>query len=433
MTAVIMAAFASPVFAYGISPNPPTCTLSSTTLSCDPVTSSGGATRIDGFFLIQMSGGGYTNVLDVGSISTTTYIGPSFDYSELDPDHIYNCNLTGVNHICASGDDGATDIGTCGDVTGVGYGVTVGTADPPSFAGYTDSALYTTAISGICAPPDFDDPVATIITPDDSVDTPFIEEPTINATGASPYYFVAATDVSNSNAGITGVMETQILGEDGTTVICAMTSGVSDSNADGANHYGGKANIFVDGDPSPCAPLGISSPTKHYSVRARFTLTQSGTTYATGDWSEPAIFVVVPVGFVPPIDCSIATGVRNDITCAVQGLVSFLFVPSQSSITGVFSALSGFSGRWPISWISDFYNALIEASTVTPDSLGSIDGGTITTAPNMAWFSSKMQSFYGDWIGGGFIAAIWIGTALSIAKTGLALLGVETVENDDTS
>lgn len=270
-------------------------------------------------------------------------------------------------------------------------------------------------------------PTASVLIPTENA---FIEEPTINALGADPYFFRAVTDVSNTITAVSGVMEIDIIGEDGVTVICHTEAGVSDSNADGFNHYGGVANHVVNGQPDPCAPLGVSSPTKHYSARARFTLTHSSVTYETGPWSPLVNFTVVPVGFIPPVDCSVAEGVRNDITCAVQGLVSFLFTPSQSSVTGVFNALNGFKTRWPISWISGTIDAFIAATDVESDDLGAVAAGNMTTAPNMAWWSEKMRSFYGDWLGGGFIAAIWIGTAIAIARTGLTMLGIDQNEND---
>jgi len=262
-----------------------------------------------------------------------------------------------------------------------------------------------------------ENPVATVLIPTDGAD---VQQQDINAVGAAAYYFTVASDVLSTEYPneSSAVLDVEVYNDDGTTLFCAMEGTANSSDIDGSYHYGGQVNQFVNGTPDVCPNFPLSGEGESYKIQARWTFN------ATGAWSEVGTFAVRPYGWTPPIDC---TGAELFSPCWFQNTLSFLFSPSEGSVSALFATLDSFTGKWPFSWFTDSFDVFVGAVNQTPADLGEVHAGNYLTGdyPNGAWYVSNLTSLYGDWAGGATAAFIWIGALISIGRAGKRFLNID--------
>jgi len=239
----------------------------------------------------------------------------------------------------------------------------------------------------------------------------------INAFGSEAFYFGVTTNLNVAeNTGENGDYELNIY--DSTPVLfCTMTVENSLNAPDGTN-YGALMNHKVDGDPDPCPNFEIGDYTA--SATAEFdglalSAISATTAFSVGTYSSDA-----------PIDCPDDPSIFS--SCWLQNILTFVFQPSENRVDALFAMLGELSGKWPISWFTDGFDALADSLDQTAVDYGEPDAGNffIGDYPNIAWYIEKLRSFYGSWAEGAVALFIWLGAFLSISRSGLRLLNVET-------
>jgi hypothetical protein len=187
------------------------------------------------------------------------------------------------------------------------------------------------------------------------------------------------------------------------------------------------SNTYICGAPSDCRvtyyayteDVPYVFETGHiYQIKAASETVTGGTFGAWSDWVS-----MTTEGYV---DCKTTTVLSEELQCFLSDGVSFLFIPSSTSINGLFSAVGGFSSRWPISWFSSSMTALAGSTDVSVASLGTSTAGNPLHGelPTAAWWASQLRGLYGSWAEAAFDAVIWLGVLYSVVRTGMAFLNM---------
>lgn len=257
-----------------------------------------------------------------------------------------------------------------------------------------------------------ENPLASVIWPEEGET---IEQDIINGVGGDAFYFEVLTDV-NGLEEYTGEYvnyELEIY-DDLDFLYCKMTAGPSGSLLDGT-FYGAYLNHFVNGED--CANFIVGS----YTAQTRAQLVG----YDWGEWSDELSFDVGTYTDPYYLECPDEPSWFS--TCWFQKILAFLFVPSESSINGLFARIEDFNDSFPFSWITGATEAISGGFDVETEDLGEANAANIFLGevPNGAWWTESLRQFYGDWAGAATAAFIWFGVLIAIMRSAYAAFGIE--------